>query len=171
MVSHLFVADASLLFFSASISDCRAVKDIMNIYSRAFGQDINLDKSRFVASKNTQLNQISRISNILQVRVGNSPSQNKHDKNLLFHNIKNRVWKTLQGWKQKLFLVERNEVFIKAVAQAILVYTLSTFKLPRSLCNDINSICANFWWGSKFGKMKIHSKNWESLSTSKKNVF
>ena len=39
------------------------------------------------------------------------------------------------------------EVLIKAVAQAILTYTISVFKLPDSLCEDLTSMIRNFWWG------------------------
>lgn len=76
---------------------------------------------------------------------------------------------SLQGWKRKFFSTGGKEVLIKAVAQAILVYTMSSFKLPRGFCDDINSMCASFWWGSELKKNKIHWKNWSALCKSKQN--
>ena len=36
------------------------------------------------------------------------------------------------------------EVLIKAVAQAIPTYTMSCFKIPDSLCDDLTSMIKNF---------------------------
>jgi hypothetical protein len=36
------------------------------------------------------------------------------------------------------------EVLIKSVAQAIPIYSMSCFKLPRGLCKHINSLLRNF---------------------------
>lgn len=41
----------------------------------------------------------------------------------------------------------RKEVFIKAVAQSIPTYTRGVFQLPIKLCDELNSMSANFWWG------------------------
>ena len=39
------------------------------------------------------------------------------------------------------------EILIKAVAQAILAYTMSVFKLPDNLCDEMTSMIWAFWWG------------------------
>lgn len=59
------------------------------------------------------------------------------------------------------------EILIKAIAQAIPVYTMSCFKIPSSICDDINKIYAKFWWGSSGDKKKIHWRNWKFLCKSK----
>lgn len=48
------------------------------------------------------------------------------------------------------------EVLIKVVAQSIPTYTMSMFQLPKSLCDDINALCTNFWWGQVGNERKIH---------------
>lgn len=48
----------------------------------------------------------------------------------------------------------RKEVLIKVVAQSI--PTMSMFQLPKSLCDDINALCINFWWGQVGNERKIH---------------
>ena len=55
--------------------------------------------------------------------------------------------KKLAGWKEKLLSKAGKEMLIKAVAQAILTYTMSVFKLFDSLCEDLTSMIRNFWWG------------------------
>ena len=39
------------------------------------------------------------------------------------------------------------EVLIKAVAQSIPTYTMGVFLLPAKLCDELDSLCARFWWG------------------------
>ena len=38
-------------------------------------------------------------------------------------------------------------MLIKAVAQAVLAYAISVFKLPSNICEDIQNEIARFWWG------------------------
>lgn len=95
------------------------------------------------------------------------PSQNGRNKSVVFMRIKDRIWKVLQGWKEKLFSAGGKEVLIKAIAQAIPTYTISCFKLPNNMCNELNKVCAKFWWGSTILKNKAHWLSWTKLCTSK----
>lgn len=61
-----------------------------------------------------------------------------------FHELKEKLNKKLVRWKEKMLLKTSKEVFIKAVAQAILTYTMSCFKIPNSLCDDLTSLIRNF---------------------------
>ena len=49
-----------------------------------------------------------------------------------------------------------NEVLIKAVAQALPTYTMGVFQLPLKLYDEINALCAKFWWGQAGSERKIH---------------
>ena len=60
------------------------------------------------------------------------------------------------------------EVLIKAVAQALPTYTMGVFQLPVKLCDELNALCAKFWWGQASSERKIHWKSWSFLSKSKK---
>ena len=57
-----------------------------------------------------------------------------------FDNIKQRVWKKLQGWEGKLLSQAEREILIKAVAQALPTYTMSCFKLLATFCHDIEAL-------------------------------
>ena len=57
------------------------------------------------------------------------------------------------------------EVLIKAVAQS---YMMRVFQLPVKLCNELNMMCARFWWGQSGDDKKIHWKSWEALVQPKK---
>ena len=68
-----------------------------------------------------------------------------------FDNIKQRVWKKLQGWEGKLLSQVGREVLIKAVAQALPTYTMSCFKLPTGLCHEIEGLIRKKILGPKRG--------------------
>ena len=57
-----------------------------------------------------------------------------------FNEIKEKVHRKLAGWKEKLLSKARKEVLIKVVAQAIPTYTMSYFRLPDSLCEELTKI-------------------------------
>ena len=60
------------------------------------------------------------------------------------------------------------EVLIKAVAQSISTYTMSVFQLHMKLCNELDNLCAKFWWGQVGNERKIQWRSWDKLSTSKR---
>ena len=73
-----------------------------------------------------------------------------------FNFIKEKVWRKMQGWEEKLLSQVGREILIKAVVQAIPTYTMSYFKLPLGLCNDIESLIRKFWWRQRAERRKIH---------------
>ena len=85
-----------------------------------------------------------------------------------FSVIKERIWKKLKGWKEKLLSQAGREVLIKAVIQAIPTYTMSCFKLPKSLVQDIESLIRKFWWGYRGEQRIIHWISWDKLCLPKK---
>jgi hypothetical protein len=50
-----------------------------------------------------------------------------------FAYLKDKVWKRVQGWKEKLLSKAGKEIFVKVVAQAIPSYTMSCFDLTKKV--------------------------------------
>ena len=44
---------------------------------------------------------------------------------------------------------------------------MSIFKIPRAVCDGMNSVLAKYWWGQTRNDKKIHWINWGKLCTSK----
>ena len=84
-----------------------------------------------------------------------------------FKEFKAKITKWVIGWKEKFISKAGREVLIKTVAQAIPTYTMGIFKIPISLCNDINAILAKYWWGQTKDEKKIHWINWKKLCSPK----
>ena len=50
----------------------------------------------------------------------------------------------------------------------ISTYSMSIFKLPNSICDNINSMLAKYWWGQTQAERKLHWVNWRKLCMEKK---
>lgn len=59
------------------------------------------------------------------------------------------------------------EILIKEVAQAVPNYTMSCFKLPDSICDELTSMVRDFWWGQKNEETKMAWVSWGKLCVPK----
>ncbi|OMO61937.1 hypothetical protein CCACVL1_23137 [Corchorus capsularis] len=73
----------------------------------------------------------------------------------------------LSAWKQGTLTQAGREILIKAVTSAIPLYTMQVFKLPKKLCEEINSAVASFWWGQQSDEGRIHWISWKNLAEPK----
>src|ERR1041385_2433729 len=97
------------------------------------------------------------------------PSDIGSSKTRAFKYLKDRVWGKVKGWIENTISYAGKEVLIKSVAQAVLVYSMSCFRLPRGLCEELDKIIRQFFWGSKEGKRKPHWVSWKSMTEPKIN--
>ena len=49
-----------------------------------------------------------------------------------------------------------------------LSYIMQTTKIPVSICNKIDKICRNFFWGGSDDKKKLHLVRWENICKPKR---
>jgi hypothetical protein len=78
-----------------------------------------------------------------------------------FRCVKDYLWSKVQGWIEKTMSSAGKEVLVKVATQAVLVYSMSCFRLPRGLCEHLNMLIRKFWWGSKDGHCKSSRVSWE----------
>ena len=151
------------------------VQNVLSLYEDCSGQTINKDKSSIMFSRNTtdgvkeafmaEMNINSEARNEkylgLPVYMGRSKVQT-------FNYLKERVWKRIQGWKEKLLSRAGKDVLIKAIAQAIPTYAMSCFDLRKTLCDDISTMICRYWWSQQEKENKMHWLSWELLCSRKK---
>ena len=64
-----------------------------------------------------------------------------------FKDLPEKITKPVMGWKEKFISKTGREILIKTVAQAIPTYSVGIFRIPKALCDTINSTLAKYWWG------------------------
>ena len=155
-LTHLFFAVDCVLCCRATLEECEKIQDILACYERASGQAINKNKTTMFFSKNTDAQMQEAIKSSLNVtaiqhyeKYLGLPSFVGRVKKACFTQIKERIWARMQGWKEKLLSQAGKEVMIKAVVQSIPTYSMSVFKLPVSMCKDIEVMIRKFWWGAR----------------------
>jgi hypothetical protein len=62
-----------------------------------------------------------------------------------FTYLKDKVWKRIQGWKERMLSKVGKDILIKACAQAIPTYDMSCFDLTKTLCEHMSSMICRFW--------------------------
>ena len=107
-------------------------------------------------SKSTNADTQITIQNLLGVNAVQHyekylglPSLVDRNKKESFTYIKQQVWKRIQGWEGKLLSQAGREILIKVVAQSLPTYTMACFKLPTSLCHDLESMICTFFGGKR----------------------
>jgi hypothetical protein len=71
-----------------------------------------------------------------------------------FQGIIDKVLSRIEGWRAKTLSQASRLVLIKSVAAALPSYAMSSFLLPLSICNELDRIFKNFWWGFHFKKTR-----------------
>ena len=148
--------------------------DILNTYGKCLGKQINRSKTTIFFSKSTS----EKLREHIKVAFGvpeirqykkylGLPSLVGGNKMASFNYIKERVWKKIQGWKEKLLSQAGREILFKAVVQAIPTYTMSCFKLLVGLCTEMESLIRKFLCGQKGDRRKVHWVKWKTLCQAK----
>lgn len=145
------------------------------MYERCSGQIINKAKSAVLFSKNMKFLQKKEVCDTIQVtketmseRYLGLPVHVGRSKGNTFAYLKDRVWKRIQGWKEKFLSWAGKEILIKAVVQAIPTFAMGCFDLTKTLCDQIGKMVARFWWNAQEGKQKIHWLSKDVLQKQKK---
>ncbi|XP_035551510.1 uncharacterized protein LOC118349853 [Juglans regia] len=173
-INHLLFADDCVLFGRANCEEWENLMEVLKVYERASGQFLNKEKTSIFFSSNTK-----SVCKDLILRDGGSivcgsyekylglPSVVGRSKHNTFKSIKDRIWQKISCWKNRFLSTAGKEVLLKAVLQAVPTYTMSVFKIPKSLCIEINRMFARFWWGSADGEKRIQWQSWERMGKQK----
>ena len=172
-VSHLLFADDTLLFFRAYEEQATKIHNVLNTYERATGQSINPAKCSALFGPACVLDEQEKVQATLNIATMSFeekclglPTPKGRMSRGKFQNLQSRLLKRIIAWVDTLSLAGK-EAMIKAIAQAIPTYIMGVFKLPMSVCDDLNRMVRNFWWGSAEGKRKMHWLAWAKILAHK----
>uniref|UniRef100_A0A803QBY8 Reverse transcriptase domain-containing protein n=1 Tax=Cannabis sativa TaxID=3483 RepID=A0A803QBY8_CANSA len=179
-LSHISYADDALFFCKASPGKAKSLLSCLETYESWSGQRISEAKSGVFFSPKVGREARKEISENLGISallhkekyLGN-PLLVSIRKREEFSFLKSKVLRRLEGWKAKCLSQAGRLTLAQSVLQSIPCYTMSTFRIPITICKELDSIMARFWWkGSPRDMSSNHYlalKGWSSICQPKKN--
>ncbi|KAI5349016.1 hypothetical protein L3X38_001903 [Prunus dulcis] len=173
-LSHLLFADDTLIFLKATTQNCHNIYCLLQAFCAASGQQVSLTKSNVVFSSNTPSYVRASMCAILGMPdvtdagkyLGLPTSWGRAKKEALVY-VKDRILRKVHGWNQHCLSQAGREILIKSMALAVPAYPMNIFKFPTTLCKEIDSVLAGFWWGQNGDNRKLHWINWDTLGQPK----
>ena len=174
-ISHMFFADDSYIFCKANVESAENIIHLLQIFERASGQQINVDKSSVFFSKNTPSRLKNDLCHRLRFKEANDgslylglPNIIGRNKSAIFGYLKEKLQDRTQGWDKKTLSKGGKEVLLKTVAQTLPNYAMSVFLLPLDLCQQLERLMCKFWWKTNSKKERsIHWQSWSNMCKRK----
>ena len=173
-VNHLLFADDTMLFCKTNVRNCRELSSILRRYEQSSGQSINLDKSTVTFSGKTPDSVKDRVKNVLGIlkeggmgKYLGLPESFGRSKRDVFTGVVDKIRQRAHSWTTKFLSGAGKHVMLQSVLTALLTFSMSSFKIPISLCRRIQSILTRFWWDSAPDKRKISWVAWSIMAQPK----
>lgn len=122
IITHLFFADDSIIFTHATVPEAATIRNILSRYEDLLGQKVNVEKSEISFSSKFAVQSRLFIKNLMgfvEVAMHGKylglPTIFDKSKKISFAALRDRVWKKLQAWKEKLLSRAGKEVLINSL--------------------------------------------------------
>ncbi|XP_019096054.1 PREDICTED: uncharacterized protein LOC109130642 [Camelina sativa] len=175
-VNHLLFADDTMFFCRSDGQSCSTLLTILKKYENASGQMLNKAKSAITFSSKTSedtKNEAQRLLGIQKVgglgKYLGLPEMFGRKKRDLFNQIIDRIRQRSRSYSSKFLSPAGKTTMLKSVLSAMPTYTMSCFKIPKSLCKRIQSALTRFWWDSSEEKKKMTWLAWNKMTKSKRD--
>ncbi|KAL9668951.1 hypothetical protein QQ045_006492 [Rhodiola kirilowii] len=173
-INHLLFADDCLLFLKADFHNLSVLKKVLEVYGRASGQQVNAQKSEICPGKNIDPIMQRLLGEYMEMKVADIhkkylglPLVVGRSKSEVFRWIEDNMVSKIQDWKALLLSAAGKEALIKSCYLSVPLFAMSCYKIPKTLCEKLNSNALNFWWSSNSKKRSIHWVSREVLQKEK----
>lgn len=138
------------------------------------GQKINPHKSAITFSAKTPAAIRTRVKETMAISIEGGigkylglSEQFGRRKRDIFASILDRIRQKAHSWTSRYLSAARNQIMLKSVLSTMPCYAMSCFKLPASLCKQIQSLLTRFWWDANPDKKKLCWVAWETMTLPK----
>lgn len=143
-----------ILLFSAEplLKMLSCIKKLLDEFSNWSSQIPNPDKSMVHFSSNT--NSQTKLDILNTLGFMECTHNTKHlgllfyettSRKIAFSDISDKISSSLKGWKAKLLSQANRTILIKAVAQALPIYAMSSSLFPIHVTNNLDAKFRKFW--------------------------
>ena len=156
-ITHLLFVDDVLIFCPGNRGESRVLQEILELFSKATGMEINNGKSSLTTHL-LRLEEEAELSRFFPYNtagldeglkyLGFSLKANLYRKQDWFWLV-GKVEKRLMVWSHKCLSRAGRLVLVKAVLEAISVYWMSLSWIPKGILERIRRICFRFLWSGK----------------------
>lgn len=153
-ISYLMLADNLFIFGEASQGQLRCVKGTLENFRRMSDEEISNDKSSILFSDNVSRNTRNKLVHIFGFRETQcfgkylgiplkGKSMRRHDYQYVIDQVANK----LSNRKARHLSFMGRVTLAKSVIEAIPIYPMMTYYLPKSMILDIHKLQRDFVWG------------------------
>lgn len=165
-VSHLLFADGMLLFAKASMRQIKVVTKCLDAFCVMSGQKVSVNKIKIMFSNNVENNLAKSISewngyfksNNLGKYLGVSLLHNRISFST-YNYLLEKVQYRLSGWTLDMLSMAGRVTFCKFVISVLLICTMQSTTLPKTICKEIEKLCRRFVWGDTDSSRRVHLIN------------
>lgn len=150
-INHLLFADDTMFFCKSKAACVSALMRILAIYESVSGQKINPQKSAITFSARTPDEVRARVKDTMSIAMEGGigkylglPEQFGRRKRDIFASILDRIRQKSHSWTARYLSGAGKQIMLKSVLSAMPCYAMSCFKLPASLCKQIQSLLTRF---------------------------
>ncbi|GAU10179.1 hypothetical protein TSUD_416550 [Trifolium subterraneum] len=173
-ITHLMFADDLLLFGEASERQMKCVTDTLEIFCDMSGQEVIIEKTSIIFSRNVERSMRSRLLHIPGYKETNSfgnylgvPLTGRVPKRADFQYMLDQVSAKLTAWKANHLSFAGRVTLAKSVIEAVPIYPMMSTKIPKSCLADIQRMQRQFIWGDTDQKKRFHAIGWDTITTPK----
>eukprot|EP00253_Pinus_taeda_P025127 PITA_25127 len=174
-ITHLLFVDDILLFTSGNINELKELKDILDIFLKATGLQINPRKSHFIMEAFSREEEILITSYLsFEICSMDQPfkylgfwlklsAYRKQDWNWLVEKIEQRI----SHWSFKWLSRAGRLTLINSILQAIPVFWATLTWIPKGVLQKIKQICSRFMWSGAKEDSVLPWVAWDKIARPK----
>ncbi|XP_038697968.1 uncharacterized protein LOC119995523 [Tripterygium wilfordii] len=154
IISHLAYADDILLFSNGSRKAFEGLLKVLSRYEHC-SSTLRLMELTSFNKKKLSITYLGCPLSIERKRVN------------LYDNLVDKFKSQVANWSTSLLSVGGRLILLKHVLSSFCIYMFAVLSPPKKILHEINSICANFFWGkTEFGN-RFHWVAWRKITRPK----